>query len=120
MTNPTDPTDAAACLALAQRQVGDAGDWTPEQWAAQLADDVLLRGNPPTAHYRPYRTALSYVLRPQVRARTEGDVAEQYTDPAALAARLRELDAEWVALRLPPEATAAPEAWDGRIEWGGW
>ncbi|BDP42917.1 hypothetical protein DAETH_28860 [Deinococcus aetherius] len=57
MTGPTSPTDAAACLVLAQRQIGDASDWTPEQWAAQLADDGLMRDDPPVLHYRPYRTA---------------------------------------------------------------
>ncbi|GBF05849.1 hypothetical protein DAERI_060109 [Deinococcus aerius] len=120
MTGPTSPTDAAACLALAQRQIGDPGDWTLEQWTDQLAEDGVTRGDPPQLHYRPYRTALAYLLRPQVKARSEGDVSEQYGDTADLAARLRELDVEWVAHRLPPENGAGQEAWDSRIDWGSW
>ncbi|WP_264775597.1 hypothetical protein [Deinococcus aetherius] len=62
-----------------------------------------------------------YLLRPgQVTSRTEGDTAEQYVNPSNLAERLRELDTEWTAQRLPPEATATDEAFDSRIEWGGW
>lgn len=122
MTGPTSPTDAAACLALAQRQIGDPGDWTLEQWTDQLAEDGVTRGDPAQLHYRPYRTALAYVMRPQVTARTEGDVSEQYSVSltTALAERLRELDAEWVAQRLPPESGAGQEAWDSRIDWGSW
>lgn len=119
MTGPTSSTDQAACLALAQRQVGDVAAWSPEQWAAQLADDAVLRGD--VVHYRPYRSALAYLLRPgQVNARAEGDVSEQYRDTtAANATRLQDLDAEWTALRLPPETESAGD-WDGTITWGSW
>lgn len=120
MTGPTDPSNAAACLTLAQRQIGDAGEWTPEEWADQLAEDGVMRGDPPALHYRPYRTALAYLLRPGVKARTEGDVSEQYSDSAALAERLRELDAEWLAHRIPPEAAATAEVFDSSIDWGSW
>ncbi|GGO24747.1 hypothetical protein [Deinococcus humi] len=120
MTGPTSPTNAAACLALAQRQIGDASDWSPQEWADQLAEDGVLRLDPPVLHYRPYRSALAYLLRPGVQARTEGDVSEQYADPKALAERLRELDAEWLAHRIPPEEAATAETFDGAVEWGGW
>lgn len=43
MTGQTNPRDAPACIALAQRQVGDVGGWTPEQWLAQLTDDGIVR-----------------------------------------------------------------------------
>lgn len=120
MTGPTNPTASAACLALSQRQVGDASGWSAAQWADQLAEDALTRGDPPLAHYRPYRTALAYLLRPgQVTARTEGDVSEQYASSAATIERLRELDVEWTAARIPAEPGTTGE-WDGAITWGGW
>jgi hypothetical protein len=118
----TSPLDAVACLALAQRQVGEVADWTAQQWADQLDEDSVLRGDPPQIHYRPYRTALSYLLRPdRVSARGEGTVTEKYIDPAATAAHLRDLDAEWTALRLPPETSdGSGDSWDGTIRWGGY
>lgn len=120
MTGPTSPTNAAACLALAQRQIGDASDWTAQQWEAQLAEDGLLRGDPPVLHHRPYRTALAYLMRPTVTARAEGDVSEQYGDKTALAERLRELDVEWTAHRIPAEAQPEAEVFDSKITWGSW
>ena len=122
MTAPTAPTDREACLSLAQRQIGEADGWTPEQWDAQIGEDSLLLGEPPQQYFRPYRSALQYLLRPgQVKARTEGSVAEQYVDVAATAARLRELDVEWTAIRLPSGAEDAEQgAFSGEITWGGW
>lgn len=123
MTGQVAPADRAACLALAQRQVGDASDWTADQWDAQLGEDGLLLGDPAALYFRPYRTALAYAVRPnQVKQRTEGQVSEQYVDPAALAARLRELDLEWTALRLPgrEEDDGDPGAFTGDVKWGGW
>lgn len=120
---PTDPTDLTACLALAQRHAGDVSGWTPEQWQAQLAEDAVQRGDPPSRYYRPYRSALAYLLRPdRVKARKEGDVAEDYVDLKATIEHLRELDAEWTAQRLPPETTDTNtgDVWDGSIDWGGW
>lgn len=121
MAGPTNPRDAPACIALAQRQVGDAGGWTPEQWQAQLTDDGLMRAvdGVQQMFYRPYKTALAYLLRPRVTARTEGDVSEQYGDLSATVNNLREMDAEWVAARIPPETTTT-DAWDSTITWGGW
>ncbi|OWL96529.1 hypothetical protein CBQ26_09130 [Deinococcus indicus] len=118
--SPTAPTDALGCLALAQRQIGDASGWTDQQWADQLADDSVQRGDPATSYFRPYRTALAYLLRPdRVQARTEGDTSEQYVQTTATATRLQDLDAEW-ASRIPPEATPDAGEWSGDIEWGGW
>ena len=123
MTGPTSPTDRAACLNLAQRQVGDVADWTPVQWTDQLAEDSLLAGDPQAQYFRPYRTALAYLLRPgQVKQRSEGPISEQYADVAATASRLREMDLEWVALRLPQAAEdgASGGSFDGAIDWGHW
>ncbi len=123
MSGPTDPKDAAACLLLAQRHAGDAGGWTPEQWQAQLAEDAVGRGDPPVAFYRPYRSALAYLLRPgQVKARKEGDASEDYFDVKATVEHLRDLDAEWQAQRIPPETVDADtgDTWNGQIDWGGW
>lgn len=113
----TAPTDQAACLALAQRQVGDVGDWTPEQWAQQLVDDSrVIDGTP---YYRPYETALAYLERPgQVTARTEGDVSETYRDAQATRARLLRLGSEWDTDQLPKPAEG--EAFDSSINWGSW
>ncbi|WP_278911771.1 hypothetical protein [Deinococcus wulumuqiensis] len=121
MTGQTNPRDAPACIALAQRQVGDVGGWTPEQWLAQLTDDGIVRpvDGVQQMFYRPYKTALAYLLRPRVKQRTEGDVSEQEGDLTTTVQNLREMDAEWVAARIPPETTSA-EAWDGTITWGGW
>lgn len=121
MTVQTNPRDAPACIALAQRQVGDTGGWTPEQWQGQLTDDGLVRpeNGVQVMFYRPYKTAIAYLLRPRVTARTEGDVSEQYGDLTATVENLREMDTEWVAARIPPETTSA-DAWDGTITWGGW
>ncbi|MHA0043478.1 hypothetical protein [Deinococcus sp. PEB2-63] len=117
---PTSPTDAPGCLALAQRQIGDASGWTQQQWEAQLADDSVPRGDPAVTYYRPYRTALAYLLRPdRVQARTEGDTSEQYVQATATATRLQDLDAEWAA-RIPPETTPDLGEWDGEIDWRGW
>ncbi|WP_288481980.1 hypothetical protein [uncultured Deinococcus sp.] len=120
-TTPTSPTDAAACLALAQRQVGDVAGWTPEQWQAQLVEDSLQRGDPPATRYRPYRTAVAYLLRPgAVKSRSEGDVSEQYADLTPTVERLRDLDTEWAAHRLPAVETPDPDTFDGSITWGSW
>ncbi len=122
MTAPTAPSDRSACLALAQRQIGEADGWTPDQWDAQLSEDSLLLGDPAVQYFRPYRSALSYLLRPgQVKARSEGSISEQYADTASLAARLREMDIEWTAIRLPSGAEEAEQgAFSGEIEWGHW
>lgn len=123
MSGPTPPDDLAACLALAQRQVGDASEWTAEQWQAQLAEDSLALGNPPKVYYRPYRSAMAYLLRPdRVKARTEGSISEQYVDVAETVKRLRELDSEWEAHRLPSGADEVADGgtFDGAITWGSW
>lgn len=110
-------TDQAACLALAQRQVGDIEDWTPVQWLQQLHDDSVSRGEPAAVYFRPYRTAHAYLSRPdRVKARSEGDVSEQYADDAATLALLRERDQEWATHHLPTKQGA----WSGAIEWGSW
>ena len=121
MTQPTNPTDPAGCIALAQRQVGDASGWTPEQWQAQLADDGLMRSvdGVQVIFYRPYKSATAYLLRPRVKVRTEGDVSEQEGDLTATVSNLRDLDTEWVAAKIPPES-ASTDVWDGTIQWGSW
>ena len=124
----TDPTDRAGCLALARRVVGGGADWPPEQWEAQLDDDALLRGSPQRSYYRPYRTAIAYLVNPErVKSRTEGQVTEQFVDAAATLAYLREQDGEWT-MSIPPAADANGDGkadellnpLDTRISWGGW
>lgn len=121
MAGPTNPRDAPACLALAQRQVGDTSGWTPEEWQAQLGEDSVMRpvDGEQVIFFRPYKTAMAYLLRPRVTARTEGDVSEQYSDLTATVEHLRDLDAEWIVSKVPPEQSSA-ETWDGTITWGGW
>lgn len=107
--------DGPACLALAQRQVGDVSGWTPEQWLAQLNDDSLTLNG--LVYFRPFRSALAYLSRPdRIKARSEGDVSEQYGDDTATLALLRERDQEWAAQHLPN----TQEEWSGGIEWGHW
>lgn len=116
-----DPTNLDECRALAQRLVGEYKAWTTEDWNAQLIGDSVVRtmNGAFQTFYRPHKSAQVFLLRPRVTARTEGDVSEQYGDLTATVQNLREMDAEWVAARIPPEATSA-ETWDGTITWGGW
>lgn len=118
----TDPTDLAACLALAQRQVGDASGWSQADWEAQLAEASVERGDPPQTHYRPYRTALAYAQRPQPTTLQEGDVSEQYsvTLTQELKKHLGYMDREWEAEVLPPKPSEVKEDWNSDITWGGW
>lgn|GEM_PF-6779866 len=102
----TDPTNRNACLSLAQRAANGAGDWTQQDWTAQLTEDAVERGDPLVTHYRPYATAIAYLQRPdRVTSRTEGDVREDYEDVTSVLEYLRGRSAEWDAA-LPPDASA--------------